>query len=176
MRHSTSLTEITDVIPAGTGVILRGAQSSYTLPLAANAWTNEAPADNLLKGSPYKCFKPGVAGTSYYVFGVKNGNVGLYKAFLEYDANGTQGENNAYNDTNKGGCFLVEANRIYMERTGTQNHAAGFRLLDPEQTGISLTELDAETETVYDLQGRRVLRVKTPGFYLINGQKRFVRP
>ena len=33
-----------------------------------------------------------------------------------------------------------------------------------------------ETETVYDLQGRRVLRVKTPGFYLINGQKRFVRP
>ena len=173
---TAKLTEITGVIPAGTGVILRGAQGSYTLPFAADAWTNEAPADNLLKGSPYKCFKPGVAGTSYYVFGVKNGNVGLYKAYLEYDANGSQGENNAYNDTNKGGCFLVEANRIYMERTGTQNHAAGFRLLDPEQTGISLTELDAETETVYDLQGRRVLRVKTPGFYLINGQKRFVRP
>ena len=173
---TAKLTETTGVIPAGTGVILRGAQSSYTLPLAANAWTNEAPADNLLKGSPYKCFKPGVAGTSYYVFGVKNGHVGLYKAYLEYDANGTQGVNNAYNDTNDGGCFLVEANRIYMERTGTQNHAAGFRLLDPEQTGISLTELDAETETVYDLQGRRVLRVKTPGFYLINGQKRFVRP
>ena len=173
---TAKLTEITGVIPAGTGVILRGAQGSYTLPFAADAWTNEAPADNLLKGSPYKCFKPGVTGTSYYVFGVKNGNVGLYKAYLEYDANGSQGENNAYNDTNKGGCFLVEANRIYMERTGTQNYAAGFRLLDPEQTGISLTELDAETETVYDLQGRRVLRVKTPGFYLINGQKRFVRP
>ena len=173
---TAKLTEITGVIPAGTGVILRGAQGSYTLPLAADAWTNEAPADNLLKGSPYKCFKPGVAGTSYYVFGVKNGNVGLYKAYLEYDANGTQGENNVFNDTDNGGFFLVEANRIYMERTGTQNHAAGFRLLDPEQTGISLTELDAETETVYDLQGRRVLRVKTPGFYLINGQKRFVRP
>lgn len=173
---TAKLTEITRVIPAGTGVILRGAKGSYTLPFAADAWTNEAPAGNLLKGSPYKCFKPGVAGTSYYVFGVKNGNVGLYKAYLEYDANGTQGENNAYNDTNRGGCFLVEANRIYMERTGTQNLAAGFRLLDPEQTGISLTELDAETETVYDLQGRRVLRVKTPGFYLINGQKRFVRP
>ena len=173
---TAKLTEITGVIPAGTGVILRGAKGSYTLPFAADAWTNEAPADNLLKGSPYKCFKPGVAGTSYYVFGVKNGHVGLYKAYLEYDANGSQGENNAYNDTNKGGCFLVEANRIYMERTGTQNLAAGFRLLDPEQTGISLTELDAETETVYDLQGRRVLRVKTPGFYLINGQKRFVRP
>ena len=173
---TAKLTEITGVIPAGTGVILRGAQGSYTLPFAADAWTNESPANNLLKGSPYKCFKPGVAGTSYYVFGVKNGNVGLYKAYLEYDANGTQGVNNAYNDTNDGGCFLVEANRIYMERTGTQNYAAGFRLLDPEQTGISLTELDAETETVYDLQGRRVLRVKTPGFYLINGQKRFVRP
>ena len=173
---TATLTEITGVIPAGTGVILRGVQGSYTLPFATGAWQTEAPADNLLKGSPYKCFKPGVAGTSYYVFAVKNGNVGLYKDYLEYDANGSQGENNVYNDTDNGGCFLVEANRIYMERTETQNQPAGFRLTDPELTGISLTELDAETETVYDLQGRRVLRVKTPGFYLINGQKRFVRP
>lgn len=176
---TATLTEITGgVIPAGTGVILRGVQGSYTLSFANEAWSQEAPADNLLKGSPYKCFKAGEAGRSYYVFGVKDSHVGLYKAYLEYDANGTQGTNNEYNDTNDGGYFLVEANRIYMESADAQAQPAGFHLADPELTGLGTTELgtDGKDAVIFDLQGRRLLRVTTPGFYLINGQKRFVRP
>lgn len=46
-----------------------------------------------------------------------------------------------------------------------------------EASGVDDVTVDAENgeETIYDLQGRRVYRPLTPGYYIINGEKQLVK-
>lgn len=185
-----------DVLPAGTPVILKGAQGAYKFDLST---TDEgtSPASNLFKGSAYKKLVQGETNYKYYLFGVKTVDgekkVGLYWALLEYCANGTtsytrdtgetddQGhaitENVSTAGTDNGGYFYVPANKIYLPWNTANGPAPAFYFnFDGTTTGVDGIENVWDRNTgIYDLQGRRVNRIEQSGIYVINGQKRFVK-
>lgn len=188
---TATLTEITDIIPAHTGVVLRGAQGSYSLNYSASAGT--APANNLLSGSPYRRYLAGQEGTNYYLFGVMNEQVGLYKAYLEYLADGSQSytqntdktdedgnpitETISVDDTDNGGYFRVSANKIYMAyRPSAGENAMAFHFdFGGVETAIGqLQGRISENAVIYDVQGRRLARITLPGLYIVNGVKCYV--
>lgn len=165
-----------DVLPAGTPVILKGAQGAYKFDLST---TDEgtSPASNLFKGSAYKKLVQGEANYKYYLFGVKTVNsekkVGLYWAWLEYRADGTI----STAGTDNGGYFYVPANKIYLPWNTASGAAPAFYFnFDGTTTGVDGIENVWDRNTgIYDLQGRRVNRIEQSGIYVINGQKRFVK-
>ena len=186
-----------DVLPAGTPVILKGAQGAYKFDLSTTD-KGTSPASNLFKGSAYKKLVQGEANYKYYLFGVKTVDrekkVGLYWALLEYCANGTtsytrdtgeiddQGhaitENVSTAGTDNGGYFYVPANKIYLPwNTASGGSAPAFYFnFDGTTTGVDGIENVWDRNTgIYDLQGRRVNRIEQSGIYVINGQKRFVK-
>ncbi|MGM9688105.1 MAG: M60 family metallopeptidase [Alloprevotella sp.] len=189
---SAKLTEITGVIPAHTGVVLCGAEGSYSLSYSASEGT--AVADNLLKGSPYLRYLAGDAGWSYYLFGVMDSEVGLYKAYLEYNADGSQSytqetdgtdedgnpitETISIDDTDNGGYFRVSANKIYMAYSPTATEAAvafHFDFGQVETASGGLVATPSQCTVIYDLQGRRLGSISQPGIYIVNGVKRYVK-
>ena len=165
-----------NVLPAGTPVILKGAQGAYKFDLST---TDEgtSPASNLFQGSAYKKLVQGEDGYKYYLFGVKtvdgDKKVGLYWAWLEYLADGTI--SNA--GTDDGGYFYVPANKIYLPWNTANGAAPAFYFnFDGTTTGVDGIENVWDRNTgIYDLQGRRVNRIEQSGIYVINGQKRFVK-
>ena len=193
-----TLTPITgDVLPAETGVILRGAQGPYNFYLST---TDEgtSPASKLFKGSAYKKLVQGEKDYKYYLFGARtmgdgSKKVGLFMTWLEYCANGTtsytrdtgevddQGhaitEDVSTAGTDNGGYFYVSANKIYMPWNTANCAAPAFYFnFDGTTTGVDGIENVWDRNTgIYDLQGRRVNRIEQSGIYVINGQKRFVK-
>ncbi|MDY2975900.1 MAG: hypothetical protein SOR67_09245, partial [Alloprevotella sp.] len=166
-----------NVLPAGTPVILKGAQGAYKFDLSTTD-KGTSPASNLFKGSAYKKLVQGEDGYKYYLFGVKTVDgekkVGLYWAWLEYLADGTI--SNA--GTDDGHHFYVPANKIYLPWNTTANGAAPafYFNFDGTTTGVDGIENVWDRNTgIYDLQGRRVNRIEQSGIYVINGQKRFVK-
>lgn len=165
------LTEITDIIPANTGVILCGSEGSYEMHYTAEA--TEAVTDNLLQGSPVVVYKQGEADMSYYLFGVKNGEVGLYQAWLQYSANGTIADGNA--NTDNGGYFKVSANKIFMPYAAGGN-VTGFLFDFNTATAIEGIESNLPADApVHDLSGRRITRITQPGLYIVGGRKRIIK-
>lgn len=193
-----TLTPITgNVLPAETGVILRGAQGAYNFNLSTDD-AGRAPDGKLFMGSPYKKLVQGVANYKYYLFGARtmgdgSKKVGLFMTWLEYLADGTtsytrdtgktddQGhaitENVSTAGTDNGGYFYVSANKIYMPWNTAKGAAPAFYFnFDGTTTGVDGIENVWDRNTgIYDLQGRRVNRIEQSGIYVINGQKRFVK-
>ncbi len=172
-----SLRPITDVLPANTAVIITAPAGTYDFKLST---TDEgtAPATNLFQGSPYTTYVQGEAGYKYYLFGVKNEVVGLYWAWLQYDANGgtTDEDSNSTVGTDNGGYFRVTANKMYLPWRTEQGTASAFTFRFGTQTDVEDALLGSETkETIYDLSGRRLQRIDQTGIYIVNGQKRFVK-
>ena len=166
--ESVTLTPITDgIVPANTGVIVKAKQGLYSFTYTDQS----ATATSLLKGSVTTRFIKGEPNMNYYLFGVRNGKVGLYKALLEYTVDGLQ--SNEINDTDKGGYFKVSAHKVYLsEGKETAAHALSFVFDD--LTGIDDTIVDSEQSEVYDLQGRRIYEIQKSGLYIVNGQKRYI--
>ncbi|MGM9694251.1 MAG: M60 family metallopeptidase [Alloprevotella sp.] len=184
------------VLPAGTPVILKGAQGAYKFDLST---TDEGTvlASNLFEGSAYKKLVQGEEGYKYYLFGVKTVSdekkVGLYPTWLEYRADGTTSYTQDTDETDSdgnpitetistagtddGGYFYVSANKIYLPwNTATGGSAPAFYFnFDGNQTGIGQLEGFDKNASVYDLQGRRINRIEQTGVYIINGQKRLVK-
>lgn len=167
--HAT-LTEITGVIPAHTGVVLYGNAGPYEMHYAAE--TAADVSDNLLNGSSVVSYKQGETDTNYYLFGVKDGKVGLYQAWLQYGSEGNIAEDNA--NTDNGGYFKVSANKIYMPIATGSLQVSAFHF-DFVQTGVDGVEAGLPADAViHDMHGRRIGRITQPGLYIVNGEKRMV--
>ena len=155
-----------DVIPAGTGVLLKGGKGN-SFYLSASESTETAPEDNLLHGT-LNDEMTNVAGADKY-----------YK--LSYDrATGT--EIGFYWGAANGGAFMNKGGKAFLAIPATLQAAqlTGFSLFDLDNnqavTGIEhATATPAATLRVYDLNGRRinVNRVDEllQGIYVINGKK-----
>ena len=147
-----TLTQVTGVLPANTGVIVKAAEANYTF-----AYSTDEAADvtgNLLKGTVADKNIEGEA----YVLGVVDGEVGLYKAAMT----GTSWKNNA--------------NKAYLPASAVANKSAEFFGFDWDgTTAIENVEVENEVKTIYDLTGRRVEEITAPGIYIVNGVKRVVR-
>ena len=151
---SATLTEKED-IPAGEGAIL--AQGSYTLNIAAatSDW-----ATNMLEGSNVNTYIEGNA----YVLGMIDGEVGLYKAMLNTNAEGGAGTTH----------FLNNANKAYLPMPNNAG-AQALRFNFGETTGIEgVIEGTNANAVIFDLSGRRVAKMQK-GIYIVNGKKVYVK-
>ena len=155
-----------DVIPAETGVLLKGGKGN-SFYLSASESAEMAPEDNLLHGT-LTDEMTNVAGADKY-----------YK--LSYDrATGT--EIGFYWGAANGGAFMNKGGKAFLAIPATLQAAqlTGFSLFDLDSnqaiTDIEhATAMPAATLRVYDLNGRRinVNRVDElpQGIYVINGKK-----
>lgn len=141
------------IIPARTGVLLRGAEGTYTFAQAAEAGT--FVSGNLLVGyagsGEYQEVALPTDGSTNYVLAVMNGVAGFYK---------------------KDTAFKVYNNKAYLNVPGTTSATAlRIHFADEETTGIDNSELTIQNTTViYDLMGRKVTN-PTKGVYIVNGKK-----
>lgn len=149
-----------EVIPAKTGVLLKGAEGSY--PQVFQAATTTVPAENLLHGTitDQKTAAP-EAGKDYR----------FYKLSLDND-NQNLG---FYWGAEDGAAFTNKAGRAYLAIEKTAAAVKGFSITDLE-TGIGHVngQVTAEDGAVYDLQGRRVEKA-VRGMYIQNGRKFMVK-
>jgi hypothetical protein len=163
------LSPVEDVLPANTGVVVKAPQGTYTFTTTSV----EVPEieDNLFLGSVVNEMVTVPSGKAAFVLSKVDGEVGMYLAKLT------------------DGRFLNNANKAYL-------------LLDGKKLGLSDDELDTsvggaqlslrfdfggatgvdkvQTETgmnnaIYDIYGRKVNNITTPGLYIVNGKKVLVK-
>lgn len=144
-------------IPANEGAILKGEQGSYTLKFetATDSWEG-----NMLEGSNVDTYVEGSA----YVLGNKDG-VALYKALLNKDANGNDGDSH----------FLNNANKAYLPVTESTSLVLRFNFGGTTAIESVLNNSTDANAPIYDLSGRRVMNTVKGGIYIQNGKKFIVK-
>ena len=150
------------VLPAKTAVILEAEPNSYSFYYTEN---EANVGTNLLTGSAYQTYREAETNHNYYIFGHKEGVVGLYKNSVVYDATGAEGDTH----------YKMSANKVLFDWDNSAGNVNAFRFrIDGEETGIEEVTVGAE-DTIYDLYGRRLVEVNTSGLYIVNGEKRYVK-
>lgn len=190
MRDVTELTGGEPILPAKTAVVLSGtvdgAEFEYT-------GTDDEfdTSENVLEGTAYN--KLVDCGETYniYMLGRKNGRVAFYWAYENRGANGNyvyinaneevvdENVEGAHKNHNKGGYVKCNANKAYLqvsEDTQGQAAAAMFSFYFGDGTS-DIESINAVADTydnVYDLQGRKLEKVTSPGMYIVGGKKVYV--
>ena len=142
------------IIPAKTGVVIRGAEGTYTFKQTYEAST--AVSGNLLMGyagtAEYAQVPLPTDGSINYVLTVMNDKVGFYR---------------------KEAGFKVYNHKAYLNVPGAQNvRSLTIRFGDDDDaTAIGNSTLNSHPSIViYDLTGRRVEKMEK-GIYIVNGKK-----
>ena len=148
-----TMTAIADgIIPAETGVVIRGEAGQYLFTKASTEGTTVT--GNLLLGyagtEEYANVDLPNDGSVNYVLTVKNDVAGFYR---------------------KDAGFKVYNNKSYLNVPGSAGARAIYFSFDDGATGIFETESgEQKTENCYDLSGRRVHKAQK-GIYIVNGKK-----
>ena len=143
-NNEVNFTEITEAIPANQGVLLKGAEGTYSIPVATSA---NAPAKNDFIGVT-EATK--INETGIFVLMSGDNGVGFYKT----------------ND-----AFTVGANTAYLPALAGGNGGARTFIGFDEATGIANLNANANLNgEVYNLQGQRVVAPQK-GLYIVNGKK-----
>ena len=178
------------ILPANTAVVLsRETAGDVDFKYTANEATFN-PQANKLKGT--SCNKLVECGNNYnvYMLGKKSGRVAFYWTYENRDASGNYVYINAneeivestaagaHKNHNKGGYVKCNANKAYLldEEKPAQAAAAMYSFF----FGGNTTDLDevegenGEVKTIYDLQGRKLVKITSPGIYIVDGKKVYV--
>ena len=147
-----SLTQVTGVIPANTGIIVKANAGEYELIVGETATADVT--GNLLEGTATAT----EIIVEAYVLGNVDG-VGLYKAKM------TDGK------------WLNNANKAYLPASAVPNKSVAFYGFDWDgTTGIDqITDNREQSTAIYDLTGRRIESITAPGIYIVNGVKKLIR-
>lgn len=142
-----------EVIPAGTGVVLKAPAGEYKFAVTTEAGLEDT--DNLLFGfdTPSTTVAPAAGDYLFYLLGVDNGKVGFYWGKAE------------------GAAFKSGAHKAYLAVPTEQ--ASGLRgfSFDGSVVGINTIGVDMPEGNAYDLQGRRVQQLQKNGLYIVDGKK-----
>lgn len=167
------LTEVADVIPANTAVLLYRVDDTNAADIKFyyTKETANSVADNLFKGFVQQT-TVNAEGLKCYLL-LKNGaKEAFYWVYKEYNSNGEL----VSPGSDEGGYIKCDANKAYMTLEDTPLSAASysFRFVGGS-TGIEeITEPTQDCNAVYDLQGRKVV-VPSKGLYIVNGKKTLVK-
>ena len=158
--ENVTLTQIKNVIPANTAVILEGTEGEYTFNVSETGAT--AVNGNLLKGTAVNANITEEA----YVLGNKGG-VGLYKAQTT-NVSTSAGEMKVF--LNNAGKAYLPASEVPVAAQGSN----GFRFGEGT-TGVESVVVENGVKTIFDITGRRVEEITAPGIYIVNGKKVLVK-
>ncbi len=159
-----TLTQIENIIPANTAVILEGTEGKYTFNVSET--DAAAISGNLLKGT---IINTNIIGQAY-VLGVVDGETGLYKTQMS-----TVALSNASGSVS---VFLNNAYKAYLPASALPasiQNAASFSFRFPGTTGVENVVVENEVKAIYDLTGRRVNEITEAGIYIIGGRKVLVK-
>ena len=181
------------ILPANTAVVLSCETTDAQNVAAEFVYTDEEAAfdttDNILKGTSYN--KVVECGDDYnvYMLGKKSGRVAFYWTYENRGVDGNYVYINAdeeivsstaagaHKNHNKGGYVKCNANKAYLLDEENQAQAAaamyGF-LFGGNSSNIDGVDAEPVEDTVYDLQGRKLLKATSPGLYIVNGKKVYV--
>lgn len=171
-----SLTQVNDVIPARTAVLLsredKNAKADFKF-----TYTTDSGSDynnNLFKGYVQQTAVPVDKDTEKcYLLLTQQSGEAMYWVYAEYNENCV-----ATNPgTDNGGYVKCEANRAYMLLNSAQANSAKYSFRFPGET-TAIEEVKGENvkvKTIYDLQGRKLTEITEPGVYIINGKKSFIK-
>ena len=164
------MTQVTDVLPANTGVIVRALPGSYGLMKSDDEPSVDVEG-NMLKGTTTDEYIDAVSGHVYYVLANKEG-IGMYRPILT--------DNRFKNNANK--AYLeVNPNRFGLQEGESDTTAPGGQLSNRLRfdfggtTSIQNSQFTIDnSQFIYDLMGRRVEN-PTKGIYIVNGKKVIVK-
>lgn len=174
---TVTLTELTGCIPASQGVIIKGAEGTYTVPVGGEGWPSITT--NYLKptGDYGANVAASIEGTYHYIFAKNNSNkIGFYKLAEDFTEGG-----NPYH--------VMSAHKAYLETTDditpeTSTSRVALVFDDGETTGIqelensSIEELNHSgneaLKAYYNLNGQRVANPRK-GLYVVNGKKVIIK-
>lgn len=137
-------------VPAGQGVLLQN-EGTFNVPVATDveAWTDNA----FIRGTGAAVASE-VDGKYNYILNVVDNEVGFYLA----------------NDQ------VVGTNRAYLQSTTNNARIAIVIEDDGIATTIEAAEIFGQaTDSIYDLQGRKVNGRLTKGLYIVNGKKVIIK-
>lgn len=154
-ENTVGLTDVKDgIIPARTGVVLKGTATTCPLTLTNDA---VAPVEgNIFTGTCLPISVTQETLENYYVLSTLQGVIGLYWP--------------------QEGTTALAANKAYIDNTPAAG-AAGYRFVfgDDTTVGIDGAQLGQRSDApYYDLSGRRVAQ-PAKGIYIHNGKKVFIK-
>ena len=172
-----------DFIPAGVPVLLKAAEGVYYFPINYNA-TEEGKTDaelqrieeikmlNKLEGTHDARLLSARANVTHHILSKKNGKVGMYKVKMVSAAE--RGLDYILVST-----FLNSAHRAWLPYQSDMA-PVGFSLAIGGRgdglTGIEDVQVKFNgNEVIYDIHGRRVSRMVSPGLYIVNREKVLVK-
>ena len=166
------------ILPANTAVVL-SCENAGSADFKYTADEATAIQGNILSGTV--CNKLVECGNTYnvYMLGRKSGRVAFYWTYENRDASGVKvaDANGSYNH-NDGGYVLCNANKAYLLESESNGQAAAEMYSLPiggGTTGVDEAKGEnGEVKAVYDLQGRKLVKVTSPGIYVVNGKKVYV--
>ena len=155
------LAQVSGIIPANTGVILKNVGSETTYTFNYTAESVDQVESKYLDGTIANCYVAQEA----YVLGIQNKKVGLYKASLN-QLDGT--------------AFLNNANKVYMVLTDEASAAASYSFSFDWNGTTGIENIDAAVSNtangkIYDITGREIKAITTPGIYIVDGKKVVVK-
>ena len=149
----TPLELFDNILPANTPVLIEGT-SSGKFGFAP------APASN-------EIYITGFSGT----LDAKDIDSNVKAYILSYDGAGTEIKFYKLSSTSR----KINANKAYFEDS-TGSPATAFRIRFAGVTGIDGIEEENDMhESVYDLQGRKLEKVTSPGIYIVDGKKKYIK-
>ena len=162
------MTQVTGVLPAETGVIVRAEAGTYTFEESKDMPANVE--GNLLSGTATDTYITAESGYKYYVLARKEGLVAMYRPILT-DGRFLNNANKAYIalDTNRLGIYDDDVNTD--EEGGQLSNSLRFDFGGTTIIENPLLTID-KPQIIYDLHGRRVTDTEgLQGIYIIDGRK-----
>lgn len=163
------MAQVEEVLPAHTAVIVKALAGTYTFVQTAT----DAPAitDNLLKGTNEDTYINVPSSSKAFVLSMVDGEVGMYLAKLT--------EGRFLNNANKA-YLLLDNNKLGLSDEELDTSVGGAQLSLRFDFGGATGVDKVQTETgannaTYDMYGRKVNKITTPGLYIVNGKKVWVK-
>lgn len=151
-----ALEQVTGVLPAETGVLVKAVQGEYEFVYSADEVASIG--SSLLNGTVATTDITPAENTAYYVLANGTAGVGLYI------------------DELNGGIFRNNANKAFLPVVvETEANAAASYSFNFDWNGTTAVEgvvaEGAQDGAIYDITGRRVKAITAPGIYIVNGKK-----
>ncbi len=179
------------ILPANTAVVLSQEKEGNVVFEYTDEESTFDTEGNILKGTSFTRYVECGDEYNIYVLSRKNGHMAFYWAYENRDANGDyvyinaneeiveKTAEGAHKNHNKGGWVKCNANKSYLqvdEANGVAAAAMFSFLVGGNTTDIeSINAVADEYGNVYDLQGRKLTEITSPGLYIVNGKKVYVK-